>query len=256
MKICHFSDCHGDLPELPSADLYVCTGDVLTNFPLQRWQTDRWDRRSIITVDPLDPPDLKDPAWYLGRIIDKEREARFQPWLIEGGWHRRMLGNPEAPVIVVRGNHDFIDLKDLWGEPVWEIDDDPSRTFDFGGLKFGGMRGIMPVGGNEWNDEYQIEKWDDMSSKIPRDLDVLITHAPPQGVLDLLVREYSVENLGVGALRRYVNNRFYKTEQNDDPPLKLHLFGHIHEDNGLYRVDSCPTLFSNAATTHHMLEVT
>ncbi len=62
------------------------------------------------------------------------------------------------------------------------------------------------------------EKW----KSIPSDVDVLITHGPPNGILDEVPRKDRTENAGCEELRRRVEeiSKFGK--------LKLHVFGHIH----------------------------
>lgn len=67
---------------------------------------------------------------------------------------------------------------------------------------------------------------------IPGDTDVLITHGPPAGVLDLTKRG---DRVGCADLL----NRVHEVRP------KLHVFGHIHEAAGVERVGA--TLFVNAS---------
>lgn len=62
------------------------------------------------------------------------------------------------------------------------------------------------------------EKW----RMIPADVDVLITHGPPHGILDEVPKKFWVENTGCEELRRRVE------EIAAFGRLKLHVFGHIH----------------------------
>lgn len=73
------------------------------------------------------------------------------------------------------------------------------------------------------------EKW----AKIPDDTDVLITHGPPQGILD---RTYSGEAVGCADL----------LERIEAVRPALHVFGHIHEGAGI--LEAGPTTFVNAST--------
>ena len=58
------------------------------------------------------------------------------------------------------------------------------------------------------------EKW----KLIPDDTDILITHGPPNGILDEVPRKFFVENTGCEELRKRV----------EIVRPKLHVFGHIH----------------------------
>ena len=71
-------------------------------------------------------------------------------------------------------------------------------------------------------------------ANIPRKLDVLMTHGPAYGVLDLAHNQH----LGCEALRdriREINPGF-------------HLFGHVHENPGSTTKPDCATVFINGAT--------
>lgn len=69
---------------------------------------------------------------------------------------------------------------------------------------------------------------------IPPDVDILLTHTPPSGVLDRPSRA-GVDGVGCGALR----------ERLGELDVKLHVFGHIHECYGIERRGG--TTFVNAA---------
>jgi Icc-related predicted phosphoesterase len=69
---------------------------------------------------------------------------------------------------------------------------------------------------------------------IPDDVDVLITHGPPHGVLDLSPGQ--VEPMGDRELMARVKEL---------PSLRLHCFGHVH--GGYGRLEEDGVLFVNAA---------
>lgn len=75
------------------------------------------------------------------------------------------------------------------------------------------------------------EKWE----LIPEDTDVLITHGPPNGILDEVPRLYSIENTGCEELRKRV----------EIVRPKLHIFGHIHCGYG--QIEDFGVKFINAA---------
>lgn len=70
-------------------------------------------------------------------------------------------------------------------------------------------------------------------AKIPRGLDVLITHGPPDGIGD---RTAMAQRTGCADLRR----RVVAIEP------RLHLFGHIHQDGGAWQLGA--TMFANVTT--------
>jgi Icc-related predicted phosphoesterase len=55
--------------------------------------------------------------------------------------------------------------------------------------------------------------------KIPNNLDILITHGPPKGILDEVGRGGDIENTGSSSLLECVMRA----------KPKFHIFGHIHE---------------------------
>lgn len=144
-----------------------------------------------------------------------------------------MAAQPHAHKVIIAGNHDFGLQEDLglgrtlFGEAY--LCDAEAR--------FGDVR----VWGSPWQPwfydwafnlqrgEPLREKWD----LIPEGTDVLVTHGPPQGILDRTVmgQDVGCEELLLAAMR--VRPR-------------VHVFGHIHEAYGTRRVGD--TLFVNAST--------
>ncbi len=70
-------------------------------------------------------------------------------------------------------------------------------------------------------------------ARIPRGIDVLITHGPPEGIGD---RSGMMERAGCVDLLARVR----------EVAPRLHLFGHIHQDGGVWTVGS--TVFANVTT--------
>jgi Icc-related predicted phosphoesterase len=74
-------------------------------------------------------------------------------------------------------------------------------------------------------------------SQIPENLDILITHGPPKGILDH-VKFVNIEedaNVGDARLLHHVKRTL----------PRIHIFGHIHEGAGSYISDLFTTRFYN-----------
>jgi predicted phosphodiesterase len=156
----------------------------------------------------------------------KEKEARsFARWL---------AAQPHAHKVVIAGNHDRCLELDLGlGERLFEgatylLD----REATVAGLRFYG---------SPWQPEFlswafnlpRGEPLRAVWSKIPNDVDVLVTHGPPFGVLD---GTFLGALVGCEELRTAV----------DRVMPRMHVFGHIHEARGA-AVEG-RTLFVNAST--------
>jgi len=143
---------------------------------------------------------------------------------------------PHRYKIVVAGNHDWAfvhhpaEARALLGAGVDYLQDS------------GVAIGALTFWGSPWQPAFHdwafnlprgpalAEKW----AAIPEGVDVLITHSPPAGVGD---RSWSEERHGCKDLHERV--RHVKP--------RLHLFGHIHEDGGVFRPDAT-TCFANVTT--------
>ena len=91
--------------------------------------------------------------------------------------------------------------------------------------------GLVKIYGSPWQPEFYnwafnlprrgdelFNVWND----IPEDVDILVTHGPPQGHLDISGPPYNEPNLGCELLRVRV----------DEIKPKIHVFGHIHGSYG------------------------
>ena len=76
--------------------------------------------------------------------------------------------------------------------------------------------------------------------KIPEDVDVLITHGPAYGILDVV--EGKTEHLGCESLIKYINKI----------KPKIHISGHIHSGRGV--IEKNGVLHINASTTTERYE--
>lgn len=201
MRIVCISDTHGTFPELPDGDILVHTGD---------FSGGRFPIASIAA---------------------------------HGNWFADLLETKSYKrVLVVAGNHDVpFEREPSVARASLEVDGRITYLQD-SGVEIDGVR----FWGSPWQPEFfdwafnlprgekLREKWD----LIPDDTDVLLTHGPPHGILDLCPSmKDSTKNVHVGCqeLRGRV----------DQVRPALHVFGHIHEGAGVYR--GAETLYVNAA---------
>lgn len=252
IRICHFSDWHGSTIKLPPADLYVCTGDMMSNYPVKDKPMDR--RRMDGTWGYRIDPDNE-------RIRQGEDVKHF----IKDGGYRLLLGSPDAPIVCVRGNHDFIDIGRLfWGcNFIHEFID--NELIEVAGLRVTGHRGIPFIFGS-WNDETQRPDLMDRVRQMP-DADLFLTHYPPAGMLDASMppglsmgggwaESYGLDGMTNEIIKR-VSSEFELTDNgllDETPARAAHCFGHIHECGG-YMTKAVDVMFSNAATTVNVFEI-
>ncbi len=140
---------------------------------------------------------------------------------------------PHQYKLLIAGNHDFLFEKDndyarsLISSSIIYLENSGCEIM---GLKFWGS----PV--TPWFFDWAFNKqrgeeirrfWDE----IPADIDVLVTHGPPFGILDKNARD---EHTGCEELRHALKR----------VRPRLHIFGHIHEGYGIAEQDE--TTFVNA----------
>jgi len=186
LRVCCLADFHGHLPDVPECDLLLIAGDISAH---TREDNERFLRRSF-------------PSWL-------ERQP--------------------APTIGIAGNHDFVAQRwpSVFRSLPWIYLDNEAVELD--GLLTSGER--LKLWGSAWTprfgpwafmaSEYELaELW----SRIPDDVDVLLTHGPPVGF-----RDRTLDRIAAGS--RSLRERVLAL-----PRLKLHAFGHIHESHGAERI--------------------
>ena len=223
MRIWHISDthCHHDKLKVPEGiDLVIHSGDASN---LKDPYANEHEMRSFIT-------------WFDGlKIPNKVFVAGNHDTSIE-----RTLVHPEdIKALGIKYLHketvEIMGLK-IWGSPY---------VPRFGDWAFMKPRGKMMD---------KVWKFMDMDS------DILVTHSPPKGILDLTGGYMQVsdnekdririmENVGCESLRKKVL----------ELKPKLHCFGHIHGSNKIYnsgtlRPSGMNTIFSNGACCSHRRE--
>lgn len=183
------SDMHGDHPELPGGDLLILAGDHTANDNVQGW-------------------------------------ARYYAWLKAQKYDKKVM---------IAGNHDNFLMNCCASFEARQLgldEEDLTEDFEYlcdSGIEYRGLK----IWGAPWTRNFRgqsrcamafgleteaemREKWD----LIPSDTNILITHSPPNDILDKTSRK----RVGCLAL---------KDKLLDLPQLQLHVFGHIHEGYGI-----------------------
>ena len=194
------SDLHGYLPLLTGGDLLIIAGDITAHDDLKEWAT-------------------------------------FFSWLKKQDYKKKIL---------VAGNHDnFLEvgfpksteesdsLKEVQSylEEIGEFTEDDRECYEYlcdSGTEFEGLN----IWGSPWSNWFhgvhpkcaafmpRRSKIQRKFEKIPGDVDILITHSPPFGILD---ENNKRESCGSIYLTQMLDKRIKP---------KLHFFGHIHEQHG------------------------
>lgn len=187
------SDLHGFYPKLEGGDLLIIAGDLTA--------------------------------------IDKENEyLHFGAWLSLQNYKRKIL---------ISGNHDNFFVKDpkfscapVGFEYTLKRVDNRIEYLCDSGTEFEGLK----IWGSPWTKTFEgmnpkckaftLDTEEELASKfslIPDDIDILITHSPPYGILDgIPIEDGSLFHVGSFSLL-HIMERIQP---------KLHVFGHIHEQGG------------------------
>tara|TARA_R110000868_G_scaffold14414_2_gene67001 strand:- start:18021 stop:18698 length:678 start_codon:yes stop_codon:yes gene_type:complete len=109
-------------------------------------------------------------------------------------------------------------------------------------IKFWGTP-YTPSFGVGWAYNKQRHKMHDLWQSVPEDVNVLISHGPPKGILDLSYNQANeLEFCGCNAMKKHVQNKQYDAV----------LFGHIHNcqdivNAGIMQLSGLKTVFSNGS---------
>lgn len=167
---------------------------------------------------------------------------RGKPYIVEE-FHKWLSLQPAKHVISVQGNHELWVEKNFYEAQALVKKIDPrihflrSGSVDIDGVKFYGDAATPEFMG--W--AFMIERGEPMKrhwEAIPLDTQVLITHGPCAGILDINLADDDPRKEGFGCKQlRIAIERLHN--------LKLHVFGHIHGSSG--EIDFKGVHFINAA---------
>ncbi|MBP6002900.1 MAG: metallophosphatase domain-containing protein [Pyrinomonadaceae bacterium] len=159
--------------------------------------------------------------------------ARFNTWF---------AALPHKTKIFVAGNHDWLFERD--GQTARGLLDESIVYLQDSSVEIEGLK----IYGSPWQPRFydwafNLNRGHEMAAKwelIPDDTNILITHGPPNGILDAVPRVWGDELTGCEELRQKVNGISGRGD------LKLHVFGHIHCGYGKLELDG--VTFVNAST--------
>ena len=187
------SDFHGNLPKkiIPPCDILVIAGDMCP----ARHTPDSWALQA---------------AWL---------DSKFRKWLED---------QPAKHIVGCGGNHDWIFQHTRLAVPKglkWTYLQDSFTEIE--GVKIYGTPWTNPF--LDWAFNATEEEQKELFGKIPDGIDILMSHGPPHGILDVAKDLHSDDMLHVGS--RTLKQRVFAVKP------KLHLFGHIHSGHGLVEHD-------------------
>jgi Icc-related predicted phosphoesterase len=214
IRIAHCSDTH-DRPSTIrqvadlDVDLLLITGDCMNN--LGRVQR-------------------------TGGIIRPSFEVKYQE-----SWYRKQAKKWAAdlkgrPVIAIRGNHDFIGYSRWlrhYGVTVFEITDE-NPVVEVMGKRWAGFRQVNYMMGEWCGEERDLTPF--VEAAFECDPDILVTHAPPAGILD--TDTHGEKGYGISPLTTALCYRPHR--------ITHHFFGHAHGSGG-QMVEEMGITFANGA---------
>lgn len=199
------SDLHGYFPELEGGDLLIIAGDLTAR----------------------DEP---------------EEYFKFEDWFESQKYRKK---------IVIAGNHD--NFLEKYGHNLFRSDDFGEQYLQDSGVEFDGLK----IWGSPWTitfpgmnphcKAFTVDTEQELEQKwrtIPVDIDILITHSPPYGILDAVMREINEESVSWDQFEHIGSHSLLYYSRMQQP--RLHVFGHIHEAYGK-EMDETITSYVNAS---------
>lgn len=189
-----------------------------------------------VMTDPIPKGDVFIHAGDCTNVGEQHDLTRFVHWIQNLDFDTK---------IFISGNHDFcFERKEQWFKNLINNENlNQSNCYyledDFITIEYPEFSRPIKIYGTPWQPWFrdwafnvQRDKLSPYWDKIPLDTDILITHGPPMGILDLTLRG---DTPGCASLLTYVEKI---------KPV-LHIFGHIHEAYG--KIKQGDTLFINAS---------
>lgn len=222
MRIAHASDTH-NRPNIVlavasiEADIILLTGDILDNKGRVSMYMGGWES--------FGEPNRISPV-----LERKYQNSWFRK--VAKKWAPAFRGRP---VIYVPGNHDFIDIRRWlthYGHTNLHVITDANPCVELLGKRFAGFRQINYMDGEWMGEVHDLKPYVDRAFEC--DPDILVTHAPPAGILD------GYGDYGIVSLTSALMNRPHR--------ITHHFFGHEHSCGGQVVVEGGITFINGAGT--------
>lgn len=239
MLIKHLSDWHvGEQidaflkDDKGTPDLILVSGDMVRNYI---------PRKERVTI----PEKQKEEGLIQRRVWELQVEQ------IEAVY-------PGVDIVAVPGNHDFFDME-IPGH-VQSFDKPEPKTIEIGGVKITGFRGVPIFRGN-WDCELSPNALKAIYDLLDKDAHILLTHTPPEGVLDFVPDRWNdcIDQKGPDeVLGRHIGAKgllgWVAGTTHGRTKIRLHAFGHCHEQGG--KTDQhFSAIFSNGSLTTNYVEI-
>ena len=218
------SDLHGFYPTLEGGDLLIVAGDLTArdtkeeHIEFSAWLSNQDYPHKVVIAGNHD-----NKLILLGGPI----KAPHVDYLLDSGTEFALW--PELPTASPENEGKIFERQKvkIWGSP-WT-------------LKFPRMNPNCMAFTCDTEEEL-AEKW----KLIPEDIDILITHSPPYGILDhISTYLYTPDGNGLRA-HQYLGSKSLADKMEKLRP-KLHCFGHIHENGGHMITYGSTTICINAS---------
>lgn len=163
-----------------------------------------------------------------------------------GQWLSRQ---PHTHKIIIAGNHDRLMQKKPQEAQQWLVANCSSVSYLYDSETTVTVNNVRyKIYGSPWQPEFfnwafnlpRGIKLAEVWSKIPDDVDILVTHGPPLSIMDIVDR--NSQNVGCEDLY----NRIKQLKK-----LKLHVFGHIHEGYGVEEIDGIKFVNASINTVNY-----
>lgn len=152
--------------------------------------------------------------------------------------------------VMIAGNHDTSIEKGLVAradihESIIYLEHE-SVTIE--GIKIFGSP-YTPKFGTDWAYNVPRDRMFTYWDEIPEDTDILVTHGPPKGILDLTMYDTRAGATGTSFFQCGCKSLLERVKVVEP---KYHIFGHIHTESecpnsGMLKIQNCNTTFVNAA---------